>query len=220
MDTWIRLKALWFSEYHENKVFNYHTQRLLVGIIALLIPLIVTTASSEELASISVSYHTAARDWFVGLLFVVGSFLFAYKGHHFYENVASKVAALAACAVALYPTMCLALNGSTMCEGVTMEPNKVHGTAAAILFSILAFFCLGPFRKRASSKPGKNALIRKRVYVVCGYTILLSIAYIVLVLLKIVEHATGVYWAEAVALSAFGIAWIVAGQYFMFYAEP
>jgi hypothetical protein len=220
MQWWTSLKALWLHEYLDHKVFGYHAQRALVGVIALMIPIILTIVSSEELASLSVSYHTDARDMFVGLLFIVGSFLFAYKGHYFYQNVASKIAALAAFAVALYPTICVSLGTSTMCDGVVMDPNKVHGAAAGILFSILAFFCLVPFKNRAESKPGKNAKIRKWVYVICGYTILLSILYIVLLIANVLTHATGVYWGETIALSAFGIAWIVSGQYFDFYSEP
>ena len=64
-----------------NKVFDYRALRLLMGLIALALPFIVTLVSSTQLSSISASYFTEARDAFVGMLFIVGAFLWAYNGH-------------------------------------------------------------------------------------------------------------------------------------------
>ena len=65
----------------ENLVFDYHTIRLLIGSIALLFPWAVSFLASGITPSISWSYHTNARDVFVGFLFVIGAFLVSYKGH-------------------------------------------------------------------------------------------------------------------------------------------
>ena len=65
----------------EGLVFDYHTIRLIIGLIAIIFPLVVRIRASQITDSISWSYHTDARDFFVGFLFVLGAFLMSYKGH-------------------------------------------------------------------------------------------------------------------------------------------
>jgi hypothetical protein len=60
---------------NRNPVFDYRALRLLVGIIAFALPIAVPLIASTNLTSISASYYTNSRDIFVGMLFIVGSFL-------------------------------------------------------------------------------------------------------------------------------------------------
>ena len=69
------------SESKEYLAFDYHAIRLIIGFIAVLFPVVVTFCASKITDSISWSYHTDARDFFVGFLFVIGAFLISYKGH-------------------------------------------------------------------------------------------------------------------------------------------
>ena len=87
-------------------VFDYRALRLLVGLIAFLLPIVVSIISTSSLASISASYHTEARDVFVGMLFVVSAFLWAYNGHTTWQSRTSKIASVAAILVAILPTTC------------------------------------------------------------------------------------------------------------------
>ncbi len=189
------------------KVFDYRLLRLIMGIIAFSLPLIVDAFSTGELPSISASYHTESRDPFVGLLFVVGALLFAYRGHNAKENLGSNVAALAAIGVALFPTADPPGSG----RWVAM----VHYGCAIILFAILAWFCFGPFRTRTKGATGKKGR-RARIYLICGAAIVG--AMVGLLLAKLMLPADTViqfeltYWAEFIALWAFGIAWITAGK--------
>lgn len=198
-----------------SRVFDYRLLRLIMGIIAFSLPLIVDVASSSELASISASYHTEARDLFVGLLFVVGALLLAYKGHTPLENRVSNIAALAAVGVALFPT--------AMAPGTGGWIAAVHYACAVVLFSILAWFCFGPFRRRTRNQSGMKGR-RARIYFVCGCVIVaamlgLGIASFVLdPMVKAKWEVT--YWAEFIALWAFGVAWITAGKVLPFLVAP
>ncbi|MEM7764904.1 MAG: hypothetical protein AAF290_12635 [Pseudomonadota bacterium] len=191
----------------KNIVFDYRALRLLVGLIAFAIPFAVSLIARESLTSISASYHTDARDAFVGLLFIVGAFLWAYNGHNIRQGRASKVASLAAFLVALYPTACDA------CEPDIVS--IVHVSAAAVLFTILAYFCLGPFREHIRNAGGKAGR-RDNIYLACGVVMVASmIAIGIGNLPPVKEFATGIrltYWGEAAALCAFGVAWITAGK--------
>ncbi|MGL6134302.1 MAG: hypothetical protein ACRC1L_08970 [Prochlorococcaceae cyanobacterium] len=178
-----------------------------MGLIALLLPLIVSAVSGERLDSISASYYTEARDWMVGLLFVVGAFLLSYNGHTQKQSSVSKIAAFAAAGIAIFPTACKG------CE--TTPTTALHFACAAILFSALAYFCLGPFREKLRGRGGKKQL-RSQIYLVCGTTMIVCMVAIaaanLLLRAETVSTLRIVYWGEALALIAFGIAWFVSGK--------
>src|ERR1700687_3179000 len=64
-----------------NLVFDYRALRFVVGLLAFIFPWVVTIRAQMILSSISWSYHTDARDQFVGGMCVIGILLIAYKGH-------------------------------------------------------------------------------------------------------------------------------------------
>lgn len=223
MSVFTTIKNTWLRESKKGtEVFDYRAMRLLMGIVALSLPFVVTylAGADANLESISESYYTAARDAFVGMLFMVATFLWAYNGHFFYEGVASKFASLAAFGVALAPTKCLSTGTDVVCNNplVSAFP-AVHGGSALVLFLILAFFCLFPFRKQAAELHTPQANRRKRVYIVCGCVMLVSIALITAKHTGWISVPRIVFFAEAAALSAFGVAWIVSGKALAIFAS-
>lgn len=142
--------------------FDYHDLRLMVGCIAFLFPVAVLLITLKVTPSISASYHTHARDVFVGLLFVIGALLVAYKGHNQPEERISTIGGLAAIVVALFPTVCDSKLFPTACYaelvptictrcGTALNSN-IHKFAAFILFSTVVYFCLVAFLSRVFSK--------------------------------------------------------------------
>jgi hypothetical protein len=178
-----------------------------MGLIAFSLPFVVTIIATSPLASISASYYSEARDAFVGMLFIVGAFLWAYNGHTTKQALASKIAALAALLVALCPTAC---DG---CASTLVS--YIHYTSAATLFALLAYFCLGPFREKTKGQTGKKGQ-RGRIYFICGWTMVLCLIAVALANFLLPEATVKSYkitwWAEAIAMVAFGTAWIVAGK--------
>lgn len=67
-------------------VFDYRALRLLMGLVALSLPFLVRFIATNPLTSISASYHSEARDVFVGMLCIVAAFLWAYNGHSALEG--------------------------------------------------------------------------------------------------------------------------------------
>ena len=197
-----------------NEVFDYRALRLLVGLIAFLLPFTVSFLSANSLSSISASYYSNARDAFVGMMFIVGSFLWAYNGHTINEAIASRGASLAAILVALFPTAC------DLCKADLAA--RIHYTAAVILFAILAYFCLVPFRKNTKRKGGKKGL-RSGIYLACGIIMITCMVVIFIansiMAKEIVTKLRLTYWGETVALAAFGFAWIIAGKYFPLFVD-
>jgi hypothetical protein len=137
----------------------------------------------------------------------VSAFLLAYNGHTPTEAWASKVACFAAMVAALYPTSC------DVCAADLIS--TIHYLAAVILFGILAYFCLGPFRKNTKGQAGKKGR-RAKIYFICGWIIVACMLTIGITKLAMTEEARNslyiTYWGESLALWTFGIAWIVAGK--------
>ena len=188
-------------------IYDYKALRLMVGVIAFTLPFLVTLVAQTQLASISASYYTEARDYFVGLLFVVGALMLAYNGHSTRESLASKGAALCAVIAALLPT-------ASEC-GVSNPGSIIHTVAATALFLILAYFCFGPFRENTKGEAGKPG-VRAKLYFMCGCVMVACMLVGLLGKLILSCETIGalslIYWVEATALAAFGFAWIVAGK--------
>jgi len=209
-----------------NKVFDYRTLRLLIGLIAFSLPLVVELLATATIPSISASYYTEARDAFVGMLFIVGAFLWAYNGHTDWQGRWSKVAAVAAICVAFFPTAChlcgenIIPDSCVSCE--TSVTSIIHYASAGTLFGILAYFCLGPFRHKTKGQPGKKGQ-RAKIYFACGC---MMVACIVIAAganwfldEDKIKALRITYWAEFIAMAAFGIAWFVAGKWLLFVDE-
>lgn len=142
----------------EGSVLETHPHyRTAIGVLGVTLPVLLVLSSLIQRQalqnSISAYYFTSARDWFVGILWVIGVFLFFYRYRPRQPGLArsqspsirtgaadawlGKVAGLTAVAVALFPT--------TPPPASPVQPptiGMVHGIAAAILFICLSFFPL------------------------------------------------------------------------------
>ena len=177
--------------------------------------------------SLSDYYSLRTRDAFVGILFVIGWFLFAYKGYERLDNIAGNLACLFALGVALFPN-----------SGSGWE-RTVHLSSAACLFIVLAFFSLFLFTKSKDSpkglwgtltsfrfgaaKPGESRTPQKKkrntIYVICG---LLMLAFLILVGLYMkfwkdtaIAGIKPVFWLETFMIWAFGVSWFIKGETFL-----
>ena len=157
------------SKSKEYLVFDHRTLRLIVGGIAFSFSWVVFLLATTITSSISSSYHTDARDVFVGFLFVIGVLLIAYRGHpqkftpgnegkfwrrlrrywaRHEEDLISTIGGAAAIAAAVCPTTC-----DTCSRDLK---SNIHTIAAIILFSIVVYFCLVAFLRSAYAKSAEG----------------------------------------------------------------
>ena len=82
--------------------------KLIVGVIAMSLAFLTNFFASSNISSISAAYHEGgwSQNFFVGFLFAISAFLLAYNGESRSEMILSKVAAVAALGVALFPCEC------------------------------------------------------------------------------------------------------------------
>jgi hypothetical protein len=112
--------------------------KLVVGVIAISLSFLTSFFAHTAITSISASYWEGgpSRNIFVGFLFAISAFLLAYNGRSRREMVLSKIAAVAALGVALFPCDC---------DGHPVRVPYLHFASAAVMFLILAYFCYAFF---------------------------------------------------------------------------
>jgi quinol-cytochrome oxidoreductase complex cytochrome b subunit len=226
-------------------LFDYRILRLIVGIVAMGLPLTVYLVTLTVTSSISASYYTDARDVFVGALFVIGALFLAYQGHKdkTQEKWISNIGAIAAVCAAIYPTSC---------DQCGPDVNStIHYIAAFILFSAVVYFCLFAFSGSAKAKISneekeKNKLqeaggkdVKHKIerlaalqkmqarrvlfYKICGFVIaaiMLASVIASFALSAALKQAWPItFIAEAAALELFGIAWLTASKAVPFLAH-
>ena len=193
-------------------IVSYMTLRKATGALGVSLPIVVSIGcaafgSCNGLQdSISDYYGTELRDVFVGALFAIGFFLFAYRGYERKDDIAGDLACLFALGVALFPT--------------TSEIGLVRGlhlSFAALLFLVLAYFSLFLFTKSKSGVPmTREKKHRNKVYKACGVAMLACIGLIAVYSAFLDDTSLAqyrpVFWLEALALWAFGISWVTKGE--------
>ena len=197
---------------------DHHTAKLIVGFIAFSLAIFTDLLTpGDRISSISLSYHLAdnARNVFVGSLCVISAFLWSYNGYSLFQAVLSKVAAVAAAAVAFFPCDCFAGRGIEVVDRETTLIGIVHTASAISMFVILAIFCW-LFYLRAREKDSKEAKVRGLIYRICAVAMVGAMAVQFLDILDWVDFS-GItqrvtYYVEATGLMAFGVAWLTASR--------
>jgi|GEM_PF-46805 len=198
------------KDIYSNQTCSYLALRKAVGWIGILLPFVLLSGvllvfnGKGILGSISLYYYSGMRDVFVGSICSIALFLFFYKGYDKWDNRAATLAGLFAVGIALFPT-------------VEQKPydwiSIVHFLCASSFFLILAGYSMFLFTRKGSD-PTRQKLIRNKIYIVCGAIMIACLAAILVFLLFFATghpESTFVFWAETIALVAFGVSWLTKG---------
>jgi len=198
-------------------VLSYLGLRKAIGIIGISLPFVLAFGkmifeSPGIQSSISAYYYTDMRDVFVGSLCAIAVFMMSYKGYDRRDDLAGNLACVFAIGVALFPAT---PEGNVALQAPLI--GSIHIICAFSFFLTLAYFSLVLFRKTdPNRKPSRRKLQRNKIYTVCGYTILASIAMIAI--LALLPHEAPIkklepyFWLESLAVVAFGISWLTKGE--------
>ncbi len=206
-------------------VISYLNLRVGLGFVGFFLPIVLilgtwSLADCTQLQpSISHYYYTIMGDYFVGSLCAVAMFLFFYKGVDKQDGIIANFAAVFALLVAFFPTNSSA---DSICQYIsitkTTTVNAVHYSAAGLLFASFAYFCIFLFTKTDPTKEmTAHKKIRNRIYVTCGFIIIICIALIAVYnFVGNLETTFAKYKPtlvlESIALFAFGASWITKGE--------
>ena len=198
------------DDHHLNQIYSYLALRKAVGWIGILLPFtlmigfILIFRGNVILDSISHYYYTGMRDFFVGAVCAIALFLFFYKGHDSWDNWISNFAGLFAIGIAFFPT---AEYGPNNWIGI------IHFYSAAAFFLTLAGFSIFLFTRK-DSNPTREKLTRNIIYVICGLVMIACLIAIFIYFNFIhidKSKSSFVFWAETLALIAFGVSWLTKG---------
>jgi hypothetical protein len=193
-----------------SQTYSYLALRRAVGWIGILLPFVLMLGTSvlfrekAVLKTISLYYHSGMRDVFVGSICSIALFLFFYKGYDKWDNRACNIAGFFAVGIALFPT---ARQGPQDWVGM------VHFICAAVFFIILSGISMFLFT-RAKPDPTKQKVARNKIYLICGLVMMTSLTGILVCFgfFKFEKsQSCFVFWAETVALIAFGVSWLTKG---------
>jgi len=197
----------------KGQIYSYLALRNTVGWIGILLPLVLMLGvylifnGEIPLFDISMYYHSGMRDVFVGALCAIGLFLFFYRGYDKRDNLAGNIAGFCAFCIAWFPTT--KIGPQDWC-------GKIHFVAAGIFFATLAFFSLFLFTRKGPD-PTRRKLRRNKIYIICGMVLVVcagAIFFYFTFLEKTYPETRFVFWAETMALVAFGISWLTKGGTF------
>jgi len=187
-------------------------QRRFLGILGILLPIVdwisavVFGGNHPLLPSISSTYYMNSSALFVGLVFATGVFLIFYEGYDIKDFWLSKVAGAAGITLVLFPCYYGLINHNFLMIPMSIS-NVVHLVSALIFFGSLFWIIEFQFTK------GKNVK-RNRVYKICGWIMLGGLVF-GFGGARLFDFDWFVYLGEAIALWAFGIAWLIKGQLLM-----
>lgn len=198
-------------------VISYLGLRKAVGIIGFCLPFVLVFGKmlfqgGGLQSSISRYYYTDMRDVFVGSMCSIGIFLMSCRGFDRRDEIAGRFSCAFALGVALCPTT---PDGNT--SAVVRFIGALHLCFAALLFLTLAFFCICLFTEtHPGRKPAGRKKQRNNVYLTCGYAMIGCIVLLGVVNIPfinpLVARFNPVFWLEAVAVIAFGFAWLTKGE--------
>lgn len=195
---------------------SYLFLRRAIGLIGALIPIVVplgysvSTGSWRLLSSVSSYYYTDMRNAFVGALCSVGVFLICYR-YRQWDDVIATLAGAFAIGVALCPTA--PPNPSALASTVGV----LHVVFAACFLVTMALMCWflftrsdAPAGRRTTAKNRRNLLYRVCAIVIVAFTALAGLASFAPQ--SFVDTVHPLFWCEALATFAFGLAWWIKGQ--------
>jgi hypothetical protein len=212
----------------ENDIETFRRIRKIIGWLGIGLPVTLVFLSlipffrTGVQNSISSYYYTNFRELFTGVLCAVSLFLIRYKGTENpvllkNDSLLTNIAGVLALLVALFPT-----NPGDCTEKIyTLIPRCepwlgwLHLIFAALFFLILAVISINVFTigQNVENKEIPVSFLNENyLYRGCGYAIILFVILIpVCDTLKLFQSSTLVL--EALALFAFGIAWLIKGRF-------
>ena len=198
------------KNYPGGQIYSYLALRKAIGWIAILFPFVMMLGiflifgGKMTLYTISMYYYSGMRDVFVGALCAIGLFLLFYQGYDKWDDWLGNIAGVCAICIAWFPTS-------------KIDPldwhGKIHFIAAIVFFLTLACFSLFLFTRK-DTDPTPRKLKRNKIYILCGVVMLVCLLAIMIYFQFFQEslpHTSFVFWAETLALVAFGISWLTKG---------
>ncbi len=202
-------RAMSSDELQKSILSTYFTLRMGIVVLSMMFPLIlyfggIWWGGIHNLATSMSAYYGenggTMRNWFVGILWTVGSFLYLYKGFSAFENVLLNFAGGFAVGIAMVPCNCW--------KDAVGPSNKLHAFVAVSFFVSMALVCLFCANDTINLLPDKkNQDAFKRRYRAIGIVLLASPLAAVITSYALGQHNKYKFFIEAFGVWTFGYYW-------------
>ena len=165
-----------------------------------------------NLLSISETYYVTPP--LVGILTTAAVVLICYKGYSLKDHVISALAGIFGLMIVLFPCECPAASDIVGFFQLPVKiSNVIHCASAVAFFLLLSYMSLCQFTKGGKDTPHKR--IKKIIFKVCGFGMLGALALMVIP----VTFFAKTFIVEAIALTFFGVSWLVKGEFLGFLSD-
>lgn len=158
--------------------------------------------------SISATYYICPA--LTGILTAASVVLICYDGYSLRDNIVTTISGVFGIMIVLFPCACT-VSGEMV--GFFQLPvaisNTIHCASACAFFILLSINSLFLFTL-GEKEPTKQKKIRNIIYRICGIGMICALILMVLP----VSFFAKTFVVEAIALTFFGISWLVKGQVF------
>ena len=217
------------EQLRQHVLATYFGLRIGIAVVGIALPLVVWIGGYLYAhlclqRSISAYYHAVGptfhsmRNWLVGSLFVVGFFLYLYKGFSKLENILLNIGGVLAVLVALVPMTwqpCdLVICGTTpaMCKGPGWSPHGIFAVGFFLCIVFVIFYCSNdtlPLIKDAGLPNADELITRyKRIYRAIAIVMVTSIAAAYVLNIR-GSSPSRVFWMEVAGIWSFAAYWLV-----------
>lgn len=160
--------------------------------------------------SISATYYVTPA--LTGVLTAASIVLICYKGYKWYDNLITTLSGVCGALIVIFPCDCpVAENVVGFFQLPVNASHIIHYVSAVVFFMLLAANSMFLFTFTDKTKPlTRNKKIKNIIFRVCGIGMVLSLALLPLPF----QFPAKILMLEAVALTFFGVSWLVKGEIF------
>lgn len=185
--------------------------RIVLGILAVLLPWIVALLNGGFPSSISATYYVpACITPFMGILISSSVILMCYKGYDLQDDIILSLSGLFGLFICLFPTYTTSYELVGTFQVPAHISSIIHNISAIIFFGLLSYNSFFLFTK-GNTNPTRNKKIRNVIYRLCGVGMMSSF-----LLLLLPDFYIKVWLVETIALFFFGLSFLTKADVFPF----
>ena len=185
--------------------------RVVLGVLAILLPWIVAALNGGFPQSISATYYVPqCITPFMGILIAASILLMCYNGYDLQDDLILTASGAFGLGICLFPTW---TNTAEFVGTFNVPVNissTLHNVCAIVFFVLLAYNSFFLFTK-GDGNPTKNKKIRNIIYRICGIGMLASFA-----MLLLPSFYIRIWLMETIALFFFGVSFLTKADVFPF----
>lgn len=160
-----------------------------------------------ETLSISETYYLTPA--LAGILTTAAVVLMCYKGYDWRDEIVTTLSGIFGLMIVIFPCECpISPNIVGFFQLPVCISNIIHTAAAVIFFILLAINSMFLFTLGESNTKQKH--IRNIIYKICGIGMFCTLPLLIIP----IQFPAKIFIIETIALTFFGISWLVKGQIF------